>query len=458
MHEGNEGSAADRIRLSGIAATGFHGVFEHERRDGQQFVADVVLHVDTRTAAATDRLDRTVDYGVLAQQVAGVLTGEPADLLETVAERIAALALDHHGVSAVDVVVHKPQAPVPVPFTDVAVEIHRSRVHLPSLALAPAQDAPSPDAPPGLLADVAPDPTPSAPDEWEHDAARAVVLGEIVRGAHLAAAVGPSPVLAEPILPAPGASIDPALALLGLPELTPAGPPVAVLPVDAEPVAVPTLVPETHATAAAPDPSAPVAPPSVEQTLPEWQQPEPADRLDAAPAAPVDMVLALGSNLGPSQETLRQAISDLAAVDGLEITSIAPLARTGSVGGGEQPDYLNTVVLGRTTLSPRALLHACQAIEAAHGRVRDARWGARTLDIDVVLHGATVAVADDLELPHPRAHQRAFVLEPWAQVDPDAVLPGLGGGPVAALAQTAPDREGIRWLALDWWGSPADGA
>jgi dihydroneopterin aldolase/2-amino-4-hydroxy-6-hydroxymethyldihydropteridine diphosphokinase len=65
-----------------------------------------------------------------------------------------------------------------------------------------------------------------------------------------------------------------------------------------------------------------------------------------------------------------------------------------------------------------------------------------------------LAVTDDLELPHPRAHERAFVLEPWAQVDPQAVLPGLGGGPVAALAATAPDREGIRWLALDWLTAP----
>jgi dihydroneopterin aldolase/2-amino-4-hydroxy-6-hydroxymethyldihydropteridine diphosphokinase len=71
------------------------------------------------------------------------------------------------------------------------------------------------------------------------------------------------------------------------------------------------------------------------------------------------------------------------------------------------------------------------------------------------VYGSVLAVTDDLELPHPRAHERAFVLEPWAQVDPQAVLPGLGGGPVAALAATAPDREGIRWLALDWLSAPS---
>jgi dihydroneopterin aldolase/2-amino-4-hydroxy-6-hydroxymethyldihydropteridine diphosphokinase len=172
----------------------------------------------------------------------------------------------------------------------------------------------------------------------------------------------------------------------------------------------------------------------------------------------VDVVLALGSNVGASQETLRRAIWDLAAVDGLELTVISPLARTAPVGGPDQPDYLNAVVLGRSTLAPRALLHACQEVEVRHGRVREEAWGPRTLDVDVILHGRTVAVADDLELPHPRAHERAFVLQPWAQVDPDAVLPGLGGGPVADLARTAPDRAGIRWMALDWWKQPEAGS
>jgi dihydroneopterin aldolase/2-amino-4-hydroxy-6-hydroxymethyldihydropteridine diphosphokinase len=170
------------------------------------------------------------------------------------------------------------------------------------------------------------------------------------------------------------------------------------------------------------------------------------------PDEPVDVVLALGSNLGSSQAILRRAVSGLDALAGLEVVTVAPLARTAAVGGPAQADYLNTVVLARTTLSPRALLRACQGLEAAEGRERSERWGPRTLDIDIVVYGSTLAVSDDLELPHPRAHERAFVLEPWAQVAPGAVLPGLGGGPVAALATTAPDREGIRWLALDWWG------
>ena len=181
----------------------------------------------------------------------------------------------------------------------------------------------------------------------------------------------------------------------------------------------------------------------------------PADRMDAVPDAPVRAVVALGSNLGNSQEILRDAVGALNDVAGVEVHEVAPMARTAPVGGPEQQDFLNTVVVVETTLSPRALLQVCHGIEDAFGRVREERWGPRTLDVDLITHGATVGVADDLELPHPRAHERAFVLIPWAHVDPSAVLPGLGGGPVAVLAETAPDRDGIRWMALDWWEDEA---
>ncbi|OIQ79309.1 2-amino-4-hydroxy-6-hydroxymethyldihydropteridine pyrophosphokinase [mine drainage metagenome] len=180
------------------------------------------------------------------------------------------------------------------------------------------------------------------------------------------------------------------------------------------------------------------------------------DVLDDLPDGPIDVVLALGANLGAPQDTLRQAVAALAEVDGIEVVQVSPLARSAPVGGPEQPDYLNAIVLARTTPAPRALLRVAQAIEAAHGRERVERWGPRTLDIDLIVYGSVLAVTDDLELPHPRAHARAFVLQPWAQIAPDAVLPGLGGGPVAALAATAPDRSGIRWLALDWLVPPAE--
>ncbi|MBO0610993.1 2-amino-4-hydroxy-6-hydroxymethyldihydropteridine diphosphokinase [Myceligenerans salitolerans] len=182
------------------------------------------------------------------------------------------------------------------------------------------------------------------------------------------------------------------------------------------------------------------------------------DRLDEVPAEPVEVVLALGANLGDPQATLRAAVMDLDRIAGLQITEVSPLARTAAVGGPEQPDYLNAVVVARTGLAPRGLLHACQAIEYAHGRTREEHWGPRSLDIDIITYGLLTAAADDLEVPHPRAHERAFVLEPWSQLKPDAVLPGLGGGPVAQLAATAQDRQGIRWLALDWLTESNSGA
>ena len=116
----------DRIELVGLRARGFHGVLEHERRDGQEFVVDVSLDVDTSSAAATDDLGETVDYGVLAQSIAAVVAGDPVDLIETLAQRIADVCLVDRRVRAVDVAVHKPSAPVTVPVEDVVVRIHRS--------------------------------------------------------------------------------------------------------------------------------------------------------------------------------------------------------------------------------------------------------------------------------------------------------------------------------------------
>lgn len=127
MTAAEHGDPPDRIELIGLRARGFHGVFDFERRAGQDFVIDVVLHVDTRAAAASDDLADTVHYGELAEQVHAVVTGEPVDLIETLAERVADLALSQVGVAAVDVAVHKPQAPVAVAFEDVVVRVHRRR-------------------------------------------------------------------------------------------------------------------------------------------------------------------------------------------------------------------------------------------------------------------------------------------------------------------------------------------
>jgi dihydroneopterin aldolase len=117
----------DRVTLRGLRVRGHHGVFEHERRDGQDFVVDLALGLDTRPAAAGDDLTRTVHYGVLAEQVAAVVAGEPVDLIETLAQRIADTCLGHEVVDEVEVTVHKPDAPITVPFDDVTVTITRRR-------------------------------------------------------------------------------------------------------------------------------------------------------------------------------------------------------------------------------------------------------------------------------------------------------------------------------------------
>lgn len=118
----------DRVALRGLRALGHHGVFPEEREKGQTFVVDLVLGLDTRPAADGDDLTRTVHYGVVAEEVAAVVSGEPVDLIETLAQRIADRCLNHEVVQEVEVVVHKPDAPIAVPFDDVTVTISRSRV------------------------------------------------------------------------------------------------------------------------------------------------------------------------------------------------------------------------------------------------------------------------------------------------------------------------------------------
>ena len=261
---------SDRITLTGLRARGFHGVLPEERRDGQDFVVDVVLDVDIAAAAASDAIEDTVHYGVLARQVLDVVEGEPVDLIETLAERIATVCLAPPLVAGVEVVVHKPQAPVGVPFTDVSVRVKRS-----------------------------------------------------------------------------------------------------------------------------------------------------ARRKERA-------VLALGANLGDRSATLQGAVRALAAQPQLQVVDVSAVYETDPVGGPEQPPYLNAVVLAETTLGAEELLAAAQRVEAAYGRVRDVRWGARTLDVDLLALGNVVRSSPRLTLPHPRAHVRGFVLVPWLDVDPDAVVPGHG--------------------------------
>jgi len=260
----------DRIALLGVAAVGHHGVLDVERHDGQPFVVDVVLELDLSTAGRSDSLADTVSYAEVAGDVMARITGAPVDLLERLAELIADDVLTRPLVDAVEVTVHKPQAPVGHPFSDVSVQIRRER---------------------------------------------------------------------------------------GVP-----------------------------------------------------------------------VVLALGANLGDAFAVLTESVKDIAAIPGVRVTAVSPLVKTEPVGGPEQPGYLNAVLVGTTTMRSVELLQALHAVEARHGRTREVRWGARTLDVDLIQLGtpgtSLETRSDDptLTLPHPRAHERAFVLAPWAMVDPGALI------------------------------------
>ena len=273
----------DQIELRGLRVHGRHGVLPFERRDGQDFLIDAVLSVDTRPAAATDDLALTADYGTLSERLAQIVAGEPVQLIETLAQRLAEACLAEPVVQRVRITVHKPDAPISRSFSDVAVTITRDR--------------------------------------------------------------------------------------------------------------------------------------------------------------PVPAVLGLGSNLGARQQELQRAVDQLAATPGLRVSAVSPVYETDPVGGPDQPDFLNAVVLAVTDLPALDLLRRAQAIEAAARRTREVRWGPRTLDVDIVAYGDRASADPTLTLPHPRARERAFVLAPWRDADPDAELPGYG--PVAALL-AATGGQGVR--------------
>jgi dihydroneopterin aldolase/2-amino-4-hydroxy-6-hydroxymethyldihydropteridine diphosphokinase len=286
---------SDRIVLQGVSARGFHGVLDVEKADGQDFVVDVMLEVDLRRPGGSDLLAHTVNYAEVAADTVALITGPSLDLIETLADRIAAAALRRPLVQAVQVTVHKPHAPVGVPFGDVKVVLERRRD--------------------------------------------------------------------EPV------------------------------------------------------------------------------------------VIALGANFGAVQATLEAAVRELADLEGLRVTAVSELFESDPVGGPEQPVYLNAVVLARTRLAAFALLTELHGIEAEHGRVRETRWGARTLDLDLIQYGDPGSDSDlvsedpEMMLPHPRAHERVFVLAPWAAIDAQAELRvGQALVPVSELLERADDAEsaGIR--------------
>ena len=169
---------------------------------------------------------------------------------------------------------------------------------------------------------------------------------------------------------------------------------------------------------------------------------EQVDAADTTLSNPKRAVLALGANIGNRLETLQGAIDALEDTPGVRVKGVSPVYETEpwGVDPDSQPSYFNAVVILRTTLPPSSLLERAHAVEEAFHRVRDERWGPRTLDVDIVAYADVVSDDPQLTLPHPRAHERAFVLAPWHDVDPQAQLPGHGA--VADLLE-AVTREGV---------------
>ncbi|GAA3160936.1 MULTISPECIES: 2-amino-4-hydroxy-6-hydroxymethyldihydropteridine diphosphokinase [Streptomyces] len=160
---------------------------------------------------------------------------------------------------------------------------------------------------------------------------------------------------------------------------------------------------------------------------------EQVDAADVTLSNPKRAVISLGSNLGNRLETIQGAIDALEDTPGLRVKAVSPVYETEpwGVDPASQPSYFNAVVLIKTTLPPESLLERGHAIEEAFERVRDERWAPRTIDVDILAYQDVVSDDPRLTLPHPRAHERAFVLVPWHDVDPSAEVPGRG--PVAEL-------------------------
>ncbi|MEU1042161.1 2-amino-4-hydroxy-6-hydroxymethyldihydropteridine diphosphokinase [Streptomyces sp. NPDC005551] len=181
------------------------------------------------------------------------------------------------------------------------------------------------------------------------------------------------------------------------------------------------------------DPTVQPVPPSV------------VERVDAADITlnnPKRAVISLGSNLGNRLETLQGAVDALEDTPGVRVKAVSPVYETEpwGVSPDSQPAYFNAVVVLKTTLPPSSLLERAHAVEEAFNRVRDERWGPRTIDVDIIAYDGVVSDEPELTLPHPRAHERAFVLAPWHDVDPEAQLPGHGS--VAGLLGSL-SRDGV---------------
>lgn len=145
-------------------------------------------------------------------------------------------------------------------------------------------------------------------------------------------------------------------------------------------------------------------------------------------------VIALGANIGEPQLQMDIAVALLK--ESLEVKAVSTYIRTVPVGGPEQPDYLNAICIAESELPAIELLALLQGIEKVLGRERIERWGPRTIDLDLIQYGSILSYSEELQLPHPRAHERRFVLEPWLEIDPDGIL--LTHGKISDLLEQLP--------------------
>ena len=354
------------IALKGLGALANHGVYDFERDRNQRFSADIVMWVET--AGATDDIAATVSYADIADEAMAVLTGTAVDLIETLAETIAARVMSHEGVVGTEVTVHKPDAPIDHPFADVSVTVRAGQTDAMPLSL-------------------------SFKGIYEAEDG-SVLTGEIEAYGR---AQAPSPAEQE------------------------------------QSGALPTRRDVQAAHAA----------PAHDATRPEHLRSR-------------RVVLAIGGNLGDVPVTLMHTVEALSYMEGFQIDDVSPIMRTKPVlapGQAPQPDYWNAVVVGSAIATPDELFAQTSRIERELGRERHERWGARTVDIDIIQIEGLASSDPVLTLPHPRAKERAFVLAPWLLCEPDAVLDGVGR--VSDLLADTPDREGIIDAVDDWLEDPA---
>ena len=352
------------IALKGLGALANHGVYDFERSQEQRFYADVIMWVET--AGATDDIAATVSYADIADETMAVLTGNAVDLIETLAETIASRVMSHEGVVGTEVTVHKPDAPIAHPFSDVSVTIR---------------------------------------------------VGE----------TGALPL---------------ALSLKGIYE--------------AEDGSVLTGEIETYGRAQAPSPAQQKQAAPSRRRRGEHAAPRQDDSSLPAHLRARRVVLAIGGNLGDVPVTLMHTVEALSYMEGFQIEDVSPIMRTKPVlapGQAPQPDYWNAVVVGSAIATPDELFAQTSRIERELGRERHERWGARSVDIDIIQVEGLASSDPLLTLPHPRAKERAFVLAPWLLCDPNAVLEGVGR--VCDLLATTPDREGIIDAVDDWLEDPS---